>query len=69
MSKRKRARSWKKLMRQREQERNRFGSVRQHLIGFPDIDSEDDEMDFDEDENSEEYEYLWAEGIRDFGVR
>jgi hypothetical protein len=66
MSKKKRVNSWKKLMRQREQERNRFGGARQAFTG--NIEFDEDDNDLDEDEDNNEYEYLRAEGIRDFGV-
>ena len=67
MSKRKQAQSWKKLMRQREQERNRFGGSRQIFNGITDL--QDTDIEFDEDEDSAEYEYLWAEGIRTFAAQ
>ena len=66
MSKSRDARSWKKLMRQREEERNRFGGVRQAYGA--NLGAENDEFDFEEEEEEEDHHYLWAESIRDLGV-
>jgi hypothetical protein len=62
MSRSKKPRSWQKLMRQREQERNSFGGGRPAFSAIVRI--EYDDIDLDEDEH--EYEYLWAESIRHF---
>ena len=71
MPKSKDARSWKKLMRQREAERNRFGAVHQaygaNLDAEAYLDVKNDEFDFEE-EAEEDHHYLWAESIRDLGV-
>ena len=65
-------------MRQRELERNRFGGKRNAFVNNESSDDEgdhEDVEDFDDedaedfdDEDAAEYQYLWAENIRDLSA-